>query len=593
MKNLSRLLPFLLLVACGKSGAPDTSQSAPKVENAPVQLEATGEFDPSASPDAVPGGTFASWQGAYPKSLNVWLDSNTFSGIVSGMLFEPLVNLHSTEDRPVGELAESWDISPDKKTYTFHLNPAARWSDGKPVTAADVQFYYDVIMNPKNLTSSTRVDLSKLSRPEVVDDYTLRVTAAEPHWKLFWIAGGLCAFPRQTWTNVDFNTVNFEFPVVDGPYTLDEVKTNRSIRLKRRGDWWGRVKKYNQHKFNFDYIVFKAMEDRTKALEFLKTGGFDQYAIYTAKIWHLDTFFPQEQKNWVVRQTIHNYEPRSFQGFALNMRRPLFQDVRVRQALAYLLNRQLMNEKLMFNEYFLLNSYFPDLYPNDVNPDIPVTQYDPDLARALLKDAGWQVGPDGILTKDGQQFDITIPHFEISDMRHLNIYIQDLKAVGINAHVDMVSESEFTKRVDNHEFDMIWAAWGASRLRDPEGMWSSKTADDIATENYCGFKDPEVDKLIDQQKTEMDLGKRNEILKQIDKRLMALSPYVLMWQASSTRLLYWDRFGTPKDVLSKFGDEGDALVYWWFDPARAAALDDAMKRDVSLPALPAEIHYGQ
>ena len=457
---LLRLLPFLLLIACGKGGAPGTSQSAPKVQDQSVKIEATGETDPSAAPEAVPGGTFASWQGDYPKSLNMWLDNNSFSGVVSSMMFEPLVELHSTEDRPIGELAESWEISPDKKSYTFHLNPAAKWSDGKPVTAADVQFFYDVMMNPKNLTSLFRVDLSKISRPEVLDDYTLRITAKEPHWKLFWIAGGLVAFPRQVWANVDFNTVNFEFPVVDGPYALDEVKTNRSIRLKRRGDWWGRVKKYNEHKFNFDYLVFKSMEDRTKALEFLKTGGFDQYAVYTAKIWAQDTpVIPQVQKNWVVRQNVYNRFPVGFQGFALNMRRPLFQDLRVRQALAYLLNRQLMNQKLMFNEYFLLNSYFPDLYPGDVNPAIPATQYDPNLARALLAQSGWQVGADGVLAKNGQPLGITILHYEGSDMRHLTIYLEALKSVGINAQVELVSQATWTKRIDNHEFDIVWAAW--------------------------------------------------------------------------------------------------------------------------------------
>jgi microcin C transport system substrate-binding protein len=594
MKKLSLLLPFLLLAACGKGGAPATSQSGPKVQDSPVQVETTGEIDPSAAPEAVSGGTFASWAGDYPKSLNMWLDNNSFSNTISSLMFEPLVELHSTDDRPVGGLAESWEISPDKKTYTFHLNPAAKWSDGKPVTAADVQFFYDVMMDKKNLTSLYRVDLSKLSRPEVIDDHTLRITAAEPHWKLFWIAGGLVAFPRQVWATVDFNTVNFDFPVVDGPYALDEVKTNRSIRLKRRGDWWGRVKKYNLHKYNFDYLVFKSMEDRTKALEFLKTGGFDQYAVYTAKIWAQDTMdFPQVQKNWVIRQEIYNSYPKAFQGFAMNMRRLLFQDIRVRQALACLLDRELMNDKLMFNSYFLLNSYFPDLYPDDLNPAIAVTKYDPDKARALLQDAGWQVGPDGVLAKDGQQLSITILHYEGSDMRHLNIYLEDMKKVGIRAQVELVSQATWTKRIDNHEFDMVWANWEDSRLRDPEMMWSSTTSNDIASQNWPGFQDPEVDKLIDEQKTEMDLGKRNQICKQIDQRLVAQSPYVLMWQAPSHRLLYWNRFGTPKDVLSKFGDESDALTYWWYDPAKAAALDDAIKRNVSLPALPEKVHYGQ
>jgi len=593
MKKLLRLLPILLLAACGKTEAPSPAPAAPKVQDTAVQVEATGDLDPSASPEAKFGGTFASWQGDFPKSLNVWLDSNSFSAVVSGLMYEPLVDLHSTEDRPIGILAQSWDISSDKKIYTFHLNPAAKWSDGTPITAVDVQYYYDVIMDPKNLTSPFRVDLEKLSRPEVIDDHTLRVTATEPHWKLFWIAGGLYAFPKHAWVSRNFNDINFDFGVVSGPYQIDKVETNRSIQLKRRGDWWGRVKKYNEYKYNFDYLVFKSMVDRTKALEFLKTGGFDQYAIYTAKIWALDTNFPQVQRNWVVRQNITNMNPRGFQGLAMNMRRPIFQDLRVRQALACLLDRELMNQKLMFNSYFLLNSYFPALYPNDTNPNVPITKYDPDKARELLKEAGWQVGSDGILAKDGQPFSITILHFDNSDMRHLNIYMEDLKAVGINVNVEIVSESTYTKRVDNHDFDMIWVPWGDARLRDPEAMWSSKTADDISTQNYCGLKDPEVDKLIDEQKTEMDLGKRNEILKQLDERLVALSPYVLMWQSSSTRLLYWNRFGTPPYVLSKFGDETDAYAYWWFDSAKASALDDAMKTGATLPALPAEVHYGQ
>jgi microcin C transport system substrate-binding protein len=599
MKKLSRLLPFLLLVACGKTTAPPTTQSAPGIQDLPVQLEAGGEPDPIASPDAVHGGSFSSWQGDYPKSLNMWLDNNSFAMTVSTLMFEQLVDIHSTEDRPVAQLAQSWEISPDKQTFTFHINPAAKWSDGTPVTATDVQFYYDVIMNKKNLTSVYRVDLSKISRPEVIDDHTVRIKANGVHWKNFWIAGGLFAFPKHAWANIDFNQANFDFPVVSGPYALDEVKTNRSIRLKRRADWWGRVRKYNQYKFNFDYLVFKSMDDQTKALEFLKTGGFDQYAIYSSKIWVQDTNFPAVQKNWVVRTNVFNSEPKGFQGMAMNMRRPLFQDLRVRQALAYLLDRQTMNDKLMFNQYFLLNSYFPDLFPNYTNPAFPVTPYDPDKARALLKDAGWQVGPDGILTKDGQPLDITILHYGGSDMRHLNIYIEDMKSVGIHAHVELVSFATWTKRIDNYEFDMVWVNWESIRLNDPEPMWSSKTVNDIAGQNWTGVNDPEIDSLIDAQKTEMDLGKRKDIIRQIDKRLVDISPYVLMWQAPSTRLLYWNRFGTPKYILSKYGNssgataESDALVYWWYDPAKAAALDDAMKRDVALPAPPAEVHYGQ
>ncbi|HWB60760.1 MAG TPA: extracellular solute-binding protein [Chthoniobacteraceae bacterium] len=592
MKKLLQILPIALLLAgCGKQQPKNEA-----IKDQQVQVEQAGEIDPSAGEGAKQGGTYSAWGGPFPKSLNMWLDYNSFSLQVTGLMFQPLIDLHSTEDRPIGLLADSWEISPDKMTFTFKISPDAKWSDGQPVTAEDVQFYYDVIMDPKNQTSLFRVDMGRFDRPKVIDEKTVSITAHEVHWKNFWTAGGFYAFPKHAWKDANFNELNFttQYPVVNGPYALEEVKIDRSVKLVRRGDWWGRVRKYNLNKFNFDHIVFKSMEDQAKALENLKKEEFDSYAIYSSKIWVKDTLdpsFEQVQKNWIARQAVYNDLPRGFQGFAMNMRRPIFQDVRVRQALACLLNRELMNEKLMFNQYFLLNSYFPDIYPNYTNPDIPITKYDPDKARALLKEAGWQPGADGVLTKDGQPFSIKFLYEAEGDMRHLNIYLEDLKSVGIQASVDQVSESTLSERVDHYNFDILWRSWQAVRLDDPETMWSSKQADEVAGQNICGLKDPEVDALIDQQKTEFDAGKRKDILKKIDARLMALCPYVLMWEANDVRLLYWNRFGTPKYVLSKYGDESDALEYWWFDPDKSKALDDARQKGAALPALPAEVHY--
>lgn len=587
----SCLLGLALLVGAGCSKSADSArQVGPPVEDSPITLQAGGELDPIANPAAKKGGTMFTWGGGYPKSLNMWLDYNSFSAQVLGLMFDSLVGMHPTREEPLGILAESWEISADKKTYTFKLNPAAMWSDGKPITAEDVQFYYDVIMNPKHLTSLFRVDLSRFARPEIIDERTVRITAEEAHWKNFWSASSFSAFPKHIWADKDFNEINFEFPVVSGPYRLHQVLTNRSITLQRRGDWWGRNLKINQHKYNFDYLVFRAMDDRNKALEMLKRGDFDLYTIYTARIWAQQTDFPQVQKNWVVRQTVYNDEPKAFQGFAINMRRPLFQDVKVREALARLLNRELMLDRLMFNEYFLLNSYYPDLYDGNRNPNAPFLSYDPQRARALFTEAGWQVDAGGVLRKDGQPFELVfLSHGE--PLPHLNIYLEDLKSVGVQARIENVSLASFRKRVDEHDFDMIWSNWGASRLRDPETMWHSKTANEIATQNISGVQSPEIDALIEAQRQEMDLGKRSEILRQIDARLTQIMPYVLLWQSDRNRLLYWNRFGTPKYVLDKFNREDSAIAYWWFDAEKSARLEEAMKADRALEALPKEVRY--
>ena len=591
--RLARILlcSTLLLAACGKS-QPQSQPSAPPApaRETPTGVDPTGDLDPIADPRAVAGGSLTSWGGPFPKSLNVWLDNHTISEQISMLQFESLVELHSTKNEPVGVLADSWSISEDKMIFTFHIDPRAKWSDGRPVTAADCQFYYDVIMNPKNLTSLWRVGLKRFDRPEVVDDHTLRLRANEVHWKNFWEAAGLFALPKHVWGNLDFNKQNFEFPVVSGPYEVAELKKDRSLTLKRRADWWGREKRYNQYKYNLESLKFRFMEDRNKVLESFKKGDLDLYAIHTASIWAEKTDFDQVKKGWVVRQRVFNKEPMGYQGFAINLRRPLFQDKRVREALCYLLNRDLMNEKLMHRQYFLLNSYHPDLYLNNVNPDQPARAYDPEKARALLANAGWKVGAAGTLAKDGRKFEVVIPT-ESTDLRHYNVYIEDLQRVGILAGIDQISESTLTKRIDHHEFDLYWQAWGATRLRDPEAMWHSSTANEIATQNHPGVADKRVDELIEAQKTEMNLDRRNEILRQLDRHLNEIIPYVLMWWPDHHRLLYWNKFGTPTHVLDKFTDHRAAASYWWLDPSKEKALQEAMKSNQPLDALSGDVHY--
>jgi microcin C transport system substrate-binding protein len=219
-------------------------------------------------------------------------------------------------------------------------------------------------------------------------------------------------------------------------------------------------------------------------------------------------------------------------------------------------------------------------------------EYNPEKARALLKEAGWQVDQAGTLMKDGKPFQITFLHGQ-DELRHLNIYVEDLKAVGIRANIEQLSWASWMKRMDEQEFDLSWVPWAAERLRDPEPMWHSSTASDVATQNRSGVKDPEVDRIIEAQRTEMNLAKRNDLLRQLDNRLTAIMPYVLLWQNDRTRLLYWNKFGTPKSVLNKFEREDSITTYWWTDPEKVAALEHARRTNSALPPAPAEVHYAE
>ena len=577
-----------LFTACNESGASKGAggKSAKSAElncpELPQDPEATGEFDPIASKEARPCGTITLWGSAMPKSFNMWEDYNSFSAELMGMMFEPLVSLHSTEDREVGILADSWSVSEDGKTFTFHVDPRAKWSDGKSITAEDVQFYYDVIMDEKNLTPIFKVGLSRFDRPEVVDSLTVKMTAKEPHWGNFWEAAGMLAFPKHAWAGKDFNQIRYDFPVVSGPYIIKTFREDRYVDLARRADWWGFKKNWNRGKYNFEKIRYRFMNDQTKALEAFKKQDFNAYAIYTSSIWMKQTDFDAVKKGWAVKQRIFNKEPIGFQGMAINLRKPQFQDVHVRRALSMLLNREAMNEKYMFGQYFLLNSYYPDLWEGNKNPTAPLYKFNPDSARALFAEAGYKVNGQGVLEKDGKPFAINFITSQ-EDLRHLTLFQEDLKKVGVVATIEQMSQSTLRKRLDDADFDLYWVNWGAGRLRDPEASWSSATALQKGTNNLAGVQDKVVDSLINLQKTEFDLAKRNEILKALDNRLAEIVPYVLMWQCDHHRILYWNRYGMPEKVLDHFNREDAIPVYWWLDPEKSKKLDAAMKSGESLP----------
>ncbi|MDR2580644.1 MAG: ABC transporter substrate-binding protein [Fibromonadaceae bacterium] len=547
-------------------------------ETPPSYEDATGEFDPIAVPsEAVRCGDITLWGSAAPFSLNMWQDYNSFSVSIMSMLFEPLAELHSTENRPVGILAANWEIAPDGMSYSFEIDSRARWSDGKPVTAYDIQFYYDVIMDPKNLTPIFKVGLSRLERPEVTDSLNFTISAKDSHWANFWTAAGMVAFPKHIWENVDFNSIRFDFPVVSGPYAIRQMRMDRSLELVRREDWWGREKKYNAGKYNFDKITYRFMGDRNKALEALKKGDFDAYPIYTSSIWMKQTDFDAVKKGYVLKNRVFNEEPKGFQGFALNLRRDKFKDLRVRQALSLLLNRELMNDKFMFNEYFLLNTYYPSLWPQHKNPNAPLYPYAPDSARQLLQEAGYTVNAQGkLIDADGKLFELTFLTY-MEDIRHTTKFQEDLRAVGIGSKIEKVSLSTFRQRIDDADFDLCWLAWGAGRLSDPEASWHSRTANDKATNNVSGLQDSIVDSLIELQKTEQDLNARNEILRKLDTRLTEIVPNILLWQSDNNKILHWNRFGHPKSLYGKFNREEAIPIYWWYSPEKAKKLQKAQK----------------
>jgi microcin C transport system substrate-binding protein len=549
---------------------------------------------PLADPAAEVGGTMVAYGGPYPKSFNYYLDYNTFSVQLFGSLFEQLLAVNPlTADFDPG-LAERWTISDDKKTFTFRINPKARWSDGTPVTAHDVAWTVQAILNPTNMTGLHKISLERFDPPVVLSDREIRFHARELHWENLLAIGTLAILPKHAMADQDFNKLNFDFPVVSGPYRLGELKEGLYVTLVRRDDWWYGGEPGARGLNNFGTVRYRFLEDDDNAYEAFKKGEIDLMPYCPAFRWVTQCTGDRFDLNWIVKQKVQNYNPIGFQGFAMNLRRFPFDDVRVRRAMAHLLDRRRLNHTLMYDQYFMHRSFTEDLYDKDHPCPNELIEFDKEKARALLAEAGFRVNPGTrLLEKDGRPFKFKFLERSASSGKYLVIYQQDLKDVGIDLELVVKDWAAWLKDMDEFNFEMTWAAYSGSLWRNPESMWSSKEAERTAGQNVTGLKDPRIDALIERQKGEFDIQKRNAIIREVDRLVYEQVPVVLLWNMNYQRLLYWNKFGMPDHVLGKFGDDRALYGYWWYDEDAAAALKQARERGLKLPPRPEHVLFDE
>ncbi|HQZ26729.1 MAG: ABC transporter substrate-binding protein [Verrucomicrobiales bacterium] len=547
---------------------------------------------PLASDFAESGGKISMFASQFPKSFNYQIDNNVFSREIFRLMFEPLLENDpiTLEDRP--GLADRWEISEDKKVFTFHIDSRAKWSDGKPITSEDVVWSFEAVKDPNHLTGPLQSVINRLVKIEALDPSTVKIYADEVHWKNLQACSAFRILPKHWWKDQDFNKVNFEFPVVSGPYRLGQVSEPHFARMEKRDDYWRVNSPELEGLLNFATIEYRFYSEQDIAFESFKKNEFDVFAVYTSSQWMKETGGDRFDKHWIVKQSIHNYKPIGFQGFAMNMRRTPYDDKKVRKALAHLLDRKRMNQTLMFDQYALTKSYWPDLWDEENPCPNVLTDFDPEKARALLKEAGWAVNPKtGKLEKAGKPFVITFLTRDPSTTKFLLIYEEALNDVGIDLKIDQKDWAAWASDMDEFNYDMTWASWGAGTVKDAEGMWDSASADLKAGNNITGFKNPKVDELIQDAREMFDVADRHKIIRQIDEIIYEESPYVLLWHIDYVRLLYWNQFGTPDHILGKFSDEWAAVDFWWNDSFQADDLKAARASGSELPAPPRDVYF--
>jgi microcin C transport system substrate-binding protein len=542
---------------------------------------------PSAvgNPEAVKGGKLRMAMVEFPSTLRiVGKDSNsTFLSAVSSLLFNSLLTLDSKTLDIAPDLATHWRISEDKMTFSFRINPEARWSDGMPVTSDDVIASWQLRVDEGILMPYTNILYGKYEEPVAESPYLVHVTTIEENWRHFLYFGiSLALMPAHIIGGMDGSEYLEEFQFKSmpgtGPYGIDEdnIDTGRSVVITRHKNWWNADAPENRGLYNFDEIEWVVVMDERLHLEKFKKGELDVYAARKAAWWVNEFNFDEIQRGVVQKRKIYNEKVRGISGHALNMREMPFNDIRVRRAMAHLYNRDKLIDKLFFNEYDKNFSYFPGgVYEN---PDNIRYEYDPVKAQKLLAEAGWDSkNSDGWLVNNaGDVFELTLTFDSPSWERIHTVFQEDLAKAGIRLHMkQMTSATQFKNNME-HNFKIAFQSWGGLFWPNPNSSWHSLTADETPSTNICGVKDAYIDSIAKLYDEEYDQRRREELIRKIDYRLSELSPYALAWAGPFHRLVFWNKFGFPEGYVGRTGDYLAIQSLWYEDPARKKAMDAAI-----------------
>ena len=560
------------------------------------------DFELIGDPRALKGGVYRDFVIDFPGTLRLaGPEANTyFNGSVTSLAYESLLGVHPTTLDYIPGLATHWQVSPDKMTYRFRINPDARFSDGTPVTSDDVVATYDLMVDKTLEDPAESLTFLKLKRPVAESKYIVRVDAKELNWRNFLYFSGMPILPAHVLKGITgdkyIKDYNYKLLPGSGPYTILEgdIKKGQSIAVRRRKDYWGEKARANIGLNNFDELRFAVVRDENLAFEMFKKGELDTFGKSTpirARQWVEEMNFDGVQRGLVQKRMVFNDNPQGTQGFAFNTRKPPFDDIRVRKAMALLLDRPQIIEKIMFNLYKPLNSYFAAT-PYE-NPDNPKNDYDPGQALKLLADAGWNSRDgQGRLMKNGVPLQIELLYDNKATEPQLTIYQEDLRKAGISVNLRLVTfETEF-QIISNRSFQMANMAWGGLLFPNPETQWLSSLADSNNNNNITGFKNVRVDQICAAYDKMFGVKDRISAMREVDGIIAKDYQYALQWYDPSIRIAYWNRFGTPQGYLLRTSDAYSELTLWWIDPAKDAALQKAMRdSSVKLEVGPTEDHY--
>jgi microcin C transport system substrate-binding protein len=624
-----RLIPTLLLLAVSCLSAAARAEDGPVTRSGAIAILGTPRMPegfanfPYVNPDAPKGGsvtlaTIGTFDSFNPFILRgtpafgmispwVVMPGGSGSGSTVGHIWESLLTSSADEAATgYGHLARTIELPADKMRVTFELRPEATFSDGTPVTAEDVAWTFNTLMAQGR--PSFRIQFADVK--DVVVESPTRVTfhfKSNENRELPLIVGGVPVLPKHFFEGRDFTRPLTDPPIGSGPYRIASFELGRSITYQRRPDWWAADLPTAKGTNNFDQVRIEYYRDATVAMEAFKGGQSDLRSENISKNWATAYEFPAVRDGQVIKREFTHRLPTGMQGYAMNTRRPVFADARVRQAIGLLFDFEWANKNLFYGAYTRTTSYFSNSplastglpegdelrllepYRAELPPELftqpftlPVTDGSGNnreqlrQALDLLRQAGWRVKDRKLVGPQGQPLQFTILLDDPSLERVALPYVQNMQKIGIEANVRTVDPAQFQHLTDDFDFDMTMMIYPqgdipGNELRD---YWSCAASKAQGSNNVAGICDPAIDAMIEKIVAAQDRTTLATAAHALDRILLWRWYLVPNWDSRTFRIAWWDRFGHPDKPLR----EGFNFDTWWVDPAKAAATDAARNR---------------
>lgn len=543
-----------------------------------------------ANADAPKGGVFKQASIGSFDSLNPFIVKGNAAAGVS-RIYDTL--LQQSADEPFSLyalIAEKVKVADDYSSVSFLINRKARFHDGQPITAEDVKFSFELLINegaPHFRSYYAGVDkVTVSSKQQVTFHFTEKGNRELPL-----IIGQIPILPKHFWQDKTFSKSGLLIPLGSGPYRIKNFKAGKQIVYERVEDYWAQNLGVNRGRHNFQELVIDYYRDDAVAFEAFKSGAFDYRLESSSKRWSTGYVGEQFTSGKIVKEKIADKNPQGMQGFWFNLRKDKFKDPKVREAISLLFDFEWANRTLFYGAYTRINSFYSgsELATQPMISDaerailspyqsqLPKSVFEPivlnqtagngnvreqmRMAVKLLEQAGYQLKDSKMQNAQGEQLSFEFLLYSKDFERIVHPFRRNLQRIGIKTNIRLVDISQFINRLNNFEFDIVSLRKGQSISPGNEqvSFWGCDSANEVGTSNWSGLCSPVVDELSKQLIMADTREQLVNTTKALDRVLLSMHFVIPQWYLPAYRIAHWDKFSRP--AISPYYSLG--LDTWW------------------------------